>query len=74
MKKVISKKATLMSLAMFFAAGTSYAATCSINCDSYARTERNKYCAQVGGGSACDSSPGLYNHFYEQCRRNYCTN
>jgi len=71
MKKFLSKKAKLVSLAMLFAAGTSFAAT--VNCDDYARAERLRFCTQIGADSACAMSQALYNHFYQQCQRNSCS-
>ncbi|RZQ51568.1 hypothetical protein CWB73_00160 [Pseudoalteromonas phenolica] len=48
------------------------ATPCSSNCSAWAKQQQLSFCARVGGGSACASSQGLYNHLLQQCKKGQC--
>jgi len=48
------------------------ATPCSSNCSAWAKQQQVMFCARVGGGSACATSPGLYNHLLRQCQQGQC--
>lgn len=70
MKRTMKTKLAAVSLVLGM--GTA-GATSGMTCEEWAYGARISYCASNGGGSACASSPGLYNWLVQECKRNnYC--
>jgi hypothetical protein len=73
----MSKMMKLVAVAaLSFAATTSVGAAAYFDCQSYceywAKQEQGRYCARSGGGSACATSQGVYQHFLNQCKQGMC--
>lgn len=73
----MSKMMKLVAVATFsFIATASLAAVaatpCASNCNAWAKQQQLSFCARVGGGSACATSPGLYNYLLQQCKQGQC--
>ncbi|WP_440053695.1 hypothetical protein ACSLBF_12375 [Pseudoalteromonas sp. T1lg65] len=68
------KKSLVAASAVLFASLSGSAVSYGCDCASWARAEQIRFCSSVGGGSACATSPGLYQHLYNQCKeQNICS-